>query len=198
MKSFERIAKSLLPICAVVFVFTLSAACAGLQSNEAPQVALLEATLFVNESMDISYILYDEDDDTDGSLRYGLYLYSSDELEKVEDIRVFGWMVADQRDITLDIGTGDFAESRSAEDVQIYTWDDPGPALMRLGFAATTKMLEGSFYLYLVADDGVNDAVFTISDFSIKVDRTAGGGTASEQATAIAASSWGAVKASVR
>lgn len=53
-------------------------------------------------------------------------------------------------------GTGDFIEGTTADDVQAYTWDDPGSGLQLQGFAPANKFLPGDFYVYLVVDDGVN------------------------------------------
>ena len=167
------------------------ALCARAQeTNQPPVVRFLEATPFADESTTLSYVLFDADDDAEGKLAYELYYYPDDRLKSVEDVRTFSTMIASEKDITLDIGTGDFAESGSVEDVQTYTWDDPGPGLQNHGFAPTTKIFAGNYYLYLVADDGVNEPVFAVSDFVVTVDH--------EAATAVSLTNWGQVKREVR
>jgi hypothetical protein len=152
-------------------------------------VALLEATSFVDEATTVTYVLYDEDDDTDGSLKYELYAYPDNGLKSVADIRTFALLLADQRDITQEVGTGDFVESTSTEDMQDYTWGDPGGELRALGFAAVNKVLPMTMWVYLVADDGANEPVFVVSDFTIAVNRSA---------TAVESRTWGWVKGAMQ
>ena len=88
------------------------------------------------------------------------------------------------------MGTGDFAESDSAEDVQTYAWGDPGEDLAELGFAPASLWPAGTYYLYLVADDYVSSPVFAVSDFAITVDHAA--------TTGVAQTGWARVKLGVR
>jgi hypothetical protein len=57
---------------------------------------------------------------------------------------------------------------------------------MGQGFASLSKVFDGEFYIYLVANDGTNDPIFTVAG-PMKIDRNA--------STAISLRSWGAVKA---
>ena len=95
-------------------------------------------------------------------------------------------MVANQQDLDPEIGTGDFAESEGDDDVQDYTWDDPGTELRNWGFAPASAFFPGQYYLYLVAGDADNEPVMTVSEFAVQVTRDA---TAVDQLT------WGRVKA---
>ena len=83
------------------------------------------------------------------------------------------------------LGTGDFVESSSTEDMQDYTWGDPGTGLRALGFAAVNKVLPMTMWVYLVADDGANEPVFAVSDFTIADNRST---------TAVESRTWGWVK----
>ncbi len=175
---------------AIYSLWTLVFALVGeATANNPPQVALLEATSFVDEATTVTYVLYDEDDDTDGSLKYELYAYPDNGLKSVADIRTFALLLADQRDITQEVGTGDFVESTSTEDMQDYTWGDPGGELRALGFAAVNKVLPITMWVYLVADDGANEPVFVVSDFTIAVNRSA---------TAVESRTWGWVKGAMQ
>ena len=129
---------------------------------------------FVNESATLQYTLYDSDDNfgTDPStdLFSGIYAYPDNGLASVQDIKTFGWLIVDQQDDTnTTIGTDDFKEGSSSSNTQTYTWDDPGSALQALGFAALTKMLDGTFYIYIVADDGSNPPVYAVSAGPLRI-----------------------------
>lgn len=160
------------------------------QENRPPVVQILEAGPFAAETLPISYLLFDAEEEV-GALRYALYAYPINTLTKVGAILNFGIMIADEQDLLNTQGTGDFAESLSDADVQTYTWDDPGPDLRAWGFAALNRLLDGSYYLYLVADDGVNEPVFTVSLSPVRIDRSA-------PATAISEHTWAEVKAGGR
>ena len=129
---------------------------------------------FVNESATLQYTLYDSDDsfglDPSTDLFSGIYAYPDNGLASVQDIKTFGWKVVDQQDDTnTSIGTDDFKEGSSSSNVQSYTWDDPGSGLQALGFAALTKMLDGTFYIYIVADDGSNPPVYAVSAGPLRI-----------------------------
>ena len=161
-------------------------------TNQPPVAEIVEIRPFSNESLSLSYVLYDADDEAgDGDLTYRLYFYPDDGLESAADIETFGTMIASEEDVTLDIGSGNFREGDSAEDVRLYTWGEPGLALQnRGGFAPITKVFDGEYFLYLVANDGVNEPVFSVAG-PVRIDH-------SEAATGIAQESWGGVKAALR
>ncbi|MBT4500337.1 MAG: hypothetical protein HOC74_21600 [Gemmatimonadetes bacterium] len=138
------------------------------------------------EIMIFIVFLYDEDDDAiDGNLTYGLYLYPDGMLGSVQDIETFGILIADERDITLSIGSGQFSEGEAPNLAVVYSWGKQKKELMQEGFASLDKVLAGKYYVYLVANDGTNDPVFTVAG-PIDIIRSA--------PTAIALKSWGAVK----
>ena len=158
-------------------------------ANEAPSVAVftpdastLSSGTFANEIFTIEYALFDSDDnssDTDSdTLRAALYAYPDNGLSSVRDIQTFATLVVDERDITTSTtrvtsdptGTGDFAEGTSSTNVQSYSWDDPGTAWQTAaGWAPITKTLDGTYYIYIIADDGVNPAVYAVSDGALRV-----------------------------
>lgn len=151
-----------------------------------PVVQLVSATPWVGDETTVRYVVYDADDDVDGSLTYALYVYPDPNLQTTEDVFVFATMIADQQDLDPKIGTGDFAESTADDDVQDYTWGDPGPSLRTRGFAPAPAFFPGEYFLYLVASDGDNEPIMDVSDFAITVARTP---------TAVDQLSWGQVKA---
>ena len=181
--------KKYCPCLAAGFALFLGSALQA-QENHLPVVQILDAGPFAAEIIPISYVLYDAEEDP-GSLHYALYAYPDNKRTTVNEIQTFGLMIADEEDLLDAKGSGDFAESRSETDVQIYTWGTPGRDLIPLGFAPLKFVLEGNFYLYLVADDGVNAPVFTVSAQPVRVDR-------STPATAVAEITWGEVKAGRR
>jgi hypothetical protein len=158
------------------------------QENLPPMVQIVEAGPFSSETLPISYLLFDAEEDA-GALRYALYAYPDNRLSTVGQVLNFATMIADEQDLLNAKGTGDFAESLSGADVQTYTWDDPGPGLRPLGFAALNRLLDGSYYLYLVADDGINAPVFAVSAAPVRIDRSA-------PATAVKQATWAEVKTS--
>ena len=180
--------KKYCPFLAAGFAHFLGASLQA-QENHSPVVQILDAGPFAADTMPISYVLYDAEEDA-GSLHYALYAYPDNKRNTVNEIQTFGLMIADEEDL-LDKGSGDFAESRSETDVQTYTWGDPGRDLIPLGFAPLKFVLEGEYYLYLVADDGINEPVFTVSTQPVRVDRSTPG-------TAVAEITWGEVKAGLR
>jgi hypothetical protein len=160
------------------------------QDNAPPTVQLLRATPFANEQTTISYVLYDAEDDVTGTLRYELFYYPDERLSSVDDIRTFATKLVDEKDVLLDVGQGDLSEGTAVDDVQTYTWGDAPTVLQnQAGFAPATKVLPGSYYLYLVAEDGVNAPVFTVSDFQV---------TVAHAPTAVEGTSWAKVKELLR
>jgi hypothetical protein len=174
-------------LIAIAVVWSVQISYAG--DNMPPVAQLMTATPFVNEATTLSYILFNEDDDVDENLTYALYVYPNNRLVSVEDIRIFATLIADQRDLTYVEGTGDFTEGTAADDVQEYTWDDPGIALSNQGFAPADKILPGDYYVYLVVDDGVNAPVIAVSDYVVRVNDLV--------ATAVESSSWGQIKTKI-
>lgn len=160
-------------------------------TNQPPVVEIVEIRPFSNESLALSYVLYDAADDAaGGDLTYGLYFYPDDGLESAADVETWGTMIANEKDVTLDIGSGNFREGDSAEEVLPYVWGEPGVALQKQGFAPITKVFDGEYFLYLVADDGVNEPVFSVAG-PVRIDH-------SQAATGVAQESWGRVKAALR
>ena len=152
----------------------IAANVAPVLSIVSPDASTADNGAFVNESATLQYTLYDSDDsfgtDPSTDLFSGIYAYPDNGLSSVQDIKTFGWLIVDQQDDTnTTIGTDDFKEGSSSSNTQTYTWDDPGTGLQALGFAALTKMLDGTFYIYIVADDGSNPPVFAVSEGPLRI-----------------------------
>ncbi|MFH1566497.1 MAG: carboxypeptidase-like regulatory domain-containing protein, partial [Gemmatimonadota bacterium] len=133
-------------------------------ANDGPSVALLQpdgSGDVANLSYRIEYVLDDPDDDLDASLGAALYAYPSPGLRTVQDIRIFGTLIADQNDRVARNAAGtDDLEQGSGD----YTWDEPPAALVRSAlFASILRLPSGTYYIYLVADDGGNPPVFAVS-----------------------------------
>ena len=133
-------------------------------ANDGPTAAMTQpdgTDDVANLSYLIEYTLNDPDDDLDTSLQAALYAYPSEGLRTVQDIRIFGALVADQNDRSArnPAGTNDLGQG--SED---YTWDDPPAALKTSAFfASILRMPSGTYYIYLVVDDGQNPPVFAVS-----------------------------------
>ncbi|MBI2501831.1 MAG: T9SS type A sorting domain-containing protein [Candidatus Latescibacteria bacterium] len=115
-----------------------------------------------NTSFGIIYNLNDADDNLSSSgLKAAFYAYPSNRLRTVQDVRIFGTLVADENDVSTvsASGTNDFLEGTS----QTYTWDEPPAALQDSLFASILKVPSGDYYIYLVADDQKNPPVFAVS-----------------------------------
>ena len=135
---------------AIYSLWTLVFALVGeATANNPPQVALVEATPFVDETTTLTYVLYDEDDDTDGSLKYELYAYPDNGLKSVADIRTFALLLADQRDITQEVGTGDFVESEGPLGTSLFHFVDFGQLIFMPG---TADFFEGTADFTLPSD----------------------------------------------
>ncbi|MBT5803414.1 MAG: hypothetical protein HOI20_17640, partial [Gemmatimonadetes bacterium] len=158
-------------------------------ANRAPSVSVLSpdastigSGAFANETFSIQYTLFDSDDnssDTDSdTLRTALYAYPDNGLRSVQDIKTFATLIVDERDIstastrvaTDPAATGDFAEGSSSGNTQTYAWDNPGTALQAaFGWAPITRTLDSNYYIYIIGDDGVNPAVFAVSQGALRV-----------------------------
>ena len=109
----------------------------------------------------IEYTLNDIDDDLDSSLQAALYAYPSAGLRTVQDIRIFGTLIADENDRILRNAAGTNDLEQGDDD---YTWDDPPSGLKTSSlFASIFRMSSGTYYIYLVVDDGQNPPAFAVS-----------------------------------
>ncbi len=140
-------------------------------ANSAPTVSISDPDGTgdtANTSYTIRYDLNDVDDALSGTLDAAFYAYSSPGLRTVQDIRIFATLIADQNDVSSRnaAGTDDLTEGTN----QTYTWDEP-PAALQTGalFASILKVRSGSYYVYLVADDGDNLPVFAVSPGAIEI-----------------------------
>ena len=151
--------------------FVLGARIDIVDANTSPTVSLSQpdgVTDSANTSFPIRYSLSDPDDDfTPSGLEAALYFSESGGLASVQDIRIFGTLIADQNDNTAvnAAGTDDFTEGNN----QTYSWDDPPLALKNLLFASILQAPSASYYIYLVADDGKNPPVFVRSSGTVTV-----------------------------
>jgi len=149
--------------------FMLSADVDIVASNSAPTVSLAQpdgSGDTANASFDIQYSAVDADDDLGGNLKLSLYAYPTNGLRSVQDIRIFGILVANENDNTSvnASGTDDLTEGSS----QTYTWDDPPSALKSAAlFASIQRVPSGNYYIYVVADDQRNPPVFSVSPGSL-------------------------------
>jgi len=143
-----------------------------------PDATTLGTGAFGNQTATIQYTLYDSDNDFSGTLTSALYAYPDNGLSSVLDIQTFGRLIVDQNDDTnaaTRVGTdptatNDFVEGFSATNVQTYTWDDPGTSAQTAhGWAPVTKQLDGTYYIYVVADDGTNRPVFAVSAGQLRI-----------------------------
>ncbi len=140
-------------------------------ANSAPVASIADpdgVSDTVNTSYAIRYNLTDSDDDLSSSLNAAFYVYPSAGLRNVQDIRIFATLIADQNDVIARnvSGTDDLTEGTN----QTYTWDDP-PTALQTGslFASIEKVRSGSYYIYLVAQDGDNDPVFAVSPGTVTI-----------------------------
>lgn len=152
--------------------FALGADIDIVAANTSPTVAVSDPDGIgdtANTSYTIRYDLNDADDDLSGTLDAAFYAYPSDALTSVQDIRIFGTLIADENDVSSRnaSGTDDLTEGTN----QTYTWDDPPSALQTSSlFASILKVRSGSWYIYLVADDGDNPPVFAVSPGAIRLE----------------------------
>jgi hypothetical protein len=145
--------------------FMLSADVDIVASNSGPTVSIAQpdgSGDTANASFAIQYSAVDADDDLGGNLKLSLYAYPTNGLRSVQDIRIFGILVANENDNTsVNVsGTNDLTEGSS----QTYTWDDPPSALKSAAlFASIQRVPSGNYYIYVVADDERNPPVFSVS-----------------------------------
>jgi hypothetical protein len=159
--------------------FQLGANVTIIAANNAPVLSITSpdantaANGFSNESFDIRYVLFDSDDNFGGNLTSEMYYYADSGLNTVQDIRTFGVQIVDENDVTdgnTAIGTDDFVEGSSSSNEQSYSWDDPGLTLQAANdWAPITKTPDGTYYIYIVADDGSNPPVFSVSAGPVRV-----------------------------
>jgi len=151
--------------------FSLGANIDIIDANTAPTVRILQpdgVADTANTSYPISYDLSDPDDALGSSnLRAALYFSADSTLSTVQDIRIFGTLIADENDATTvnSNGSNDFLEGTS----QVYTWDEPSATLQALLFASLYKVPSGNYYIYLVADDQKNLPVYARSSGALAV-----------------------------
>jgi len=121
-----------------------------------------------NTSYPIVYNLSDVDDEiASGDLKVALYFSPDSSLASVQDIRIFGTLIADENDnsTVFASGTDDLREGVN----ESYTWDDPPAALKAKLFASIHQVISGDYYIYLVADDQKNPPVFARSPGALTV-----------------------------
>ena len=145
--------------------FALGADIDIIDSNTAPTVEITQPDGVADTASTaylIKYSLTDPDDDMDtGNLTAALYFSSHSGLSTVQDVRIFGTLIADENDDSsvFASGTGDFSEGRN----QSYSWDDPPTALKAKLFASIQQAPGGDYYIYLVGDDQKNRPVLARS-----------------------------------
>jgi len=151
--------------------FILGADIDIVDSNTAPVVQILQPDGVgdeANTSYPILYNFNDIDDEIGSStLTVGLYFSPDSSLASVQDIRIFGTLIADENDHTnvFASGTNDLIEGQS----ESYTWDDPSAALKAKLFASINQAISGDYYIYMVADDQKNPPVFARSPGALTV-----------------------------
>ncbi len=156
-------------VTAVGRYFALGAAIDIVAANTAPVVSLTQPDGVGDEANTeylIEYSAVDADDNLGANLRLALYAYPSPALTSVQDIRIFGFLVADENDVPTvnTAGTGDLTEGLH----QSYTWDEPPAALRQDAlFASILRLPSGPYWIYLVADDGRNSPVFAVSSGAV-------------------------------
>ena len=195
---------------AALFLSILCISCpvSAQDSDNAPPVVELRGATAdeTSTTVFVSYIVFDADDDvlavesnavhslprtgkTDvvpGRLTYELYVHSDGTLGTWVEVRTAAIMIANEFDVAHPFGTGDFSESSSSRNAQMYSWDDPGPELLAQGFVRPTDVPTSRYHFYLVADDGINEPVYAVSDFTLMLE---GFGP-----TLVRLSGWGEVK----
>ncbi len=151
--------------------FALGAAIDIVDANTSPVVRITQPDGVADEANTSYAIQYDLNDVDDalvtGGLRAALYYAADSSLASVQDIRIFGTLIADENDCTgvFAGGTDDLLEGSR----QSYTWDDPPAALKAKLFANIEQALSGAYYVYLVADDRRNPPVFTRSPGALTI-----------------------------
>ena len=149
---------------AVGSYFLLGADINIVTANSAPTVSVAQpdgVSDQANTSFSIEYSAEDGDDNLGGNLKLALYAYPTNGLKTVQDIRIFGTLIADENDVSTvnSSGTNDLTEGAN----QTYTWDDPPSALKSSLFASILRVPSGNYYIYVVGDDQKNPPVFAVS-----------------------------------
>ena len=149
--------------------------------NTQPVVVLVQPDVtgsgVVDGFLAIEYVLYDADNDAGTipteSLKMELYFHPDSGLSTVDEVRNLATLIVDERDSFLQgdpPGTGDFKESLTSTNVQRYTWTETPTGLQEaFGFRALTATPDGDYFVYIVADDGVNPPVFDVSSGVVQV-----------------------------
>ncbi|MFC1525327.1 FlgD immunoglobulin-like domain containing protein [Candidatus Latescibacterota bacterium] len=151
--------------------FLLGADIDIVDANTAPTVRIRQPdgqSDTASTSYVIRYDLQDPDNDMASlDLEAALYFSPHSDLGTVQDVRIFGTLIADQNDdpAVFGAGTGDFSEGRN----QTYTWDNPPGPLKAMLFASILQVPSGDYFIYLVADDGENPPVFARSPGSLAI-----------------------------
>ncbi len=150
--------------------FLLGAKIDIIDANRVPTVSISQpggSLDSANTSYTIRYELTDVDDDFSAGQAAALYFADSGGLNTVQDIRIFGTLIADENDdpAVNASGTGDFLEGKTGS----YTWDDPPNALKNLLFASIQQVPDGNYFIYLVADDGKNPPAFAVSPGALTI-----------------------------
>ena len=150
--------------------FLLGARIDIVDANTAPTVSMSQpdgVADTANTSFPIRYSLADGDDDFGSGLLAAFYYAESGGLSTVQDVRIFGTLIADENDNTAfnTSGTNDFTEGNN----QSYSWGNPSTALKNLLFASILQAPSADYYIYLVADDGKNPPVFVRSAGTLTV-----------------------------
>ena len=151
--------------------FLLGADIDIIDSNTAPQVSISEpdgSGDVASRSYAIHYDLNDPDDNiSSGQLKVSFYYAPDSTLASVQDVQIFGTLIADENDnsTVFASGTDDFADGIN----QTYTWDDPPQALKDKLFASIQQALSRTYYIYLVADDQKNPPVFARSPGALTI-----------------------------
>lgn len=158
--------------------------------NSPPSAALHAIEPAAAEGVEIVYSLHDAEEDA-ADLRYGLYLYPNERLATVDDIRTYATLIADDQDVTADDGSHTFIETADARTTARYLWTSDQARANRLGFVMFNQVPAGDYYLYLLADDGVNDPVIRVSEQAVRI-------LSPGVATAITDRGWAAVKQDLR
>ena len=151
--------------------FLLGADIDIVDANTAPEVSIRDPDINgveVNTSLVIRYDLVDTDDDIDsGGLTAALYFSVDGGLSSVSDVRVFGTLIVDENDnrSVYESGTNDFNEGKN----ELYSWGNPSEALKSKMYASLLRVPSGDYYIYIVADDNKNPAVFARSPGAVRI-----------------------------
>ena len=173
-----------MPIRKSLFLFAFSVTAVAQAENQPPIVLIHDAAATDAGDVSVVYSLFDAEEDA-SALTYGLYVYPNSRLASAGDIRTFATLIVDQNDATHELGSGTFVETE-AETSTTYLWSVPASDVSNtLNYVPIDRMQPAEYYLYLVADDGVNEPVLAITPSAVAV------GTL---ATAVGDQGWAAIK----